>query len=349
MTSRPRDRLPVEAPPTVTRGRVLVVIAVTLLGVLLLNFIAGRALDRLTTNRGYWLVREKWSLLETMPAPADWLILGDSSCNQGIMPDIVAAELGGTAVNLCTVGDMLAVNDAWMLARHIERLGPPKHVIIAHVYDMWARDQRALVRQPLLAKIPLDWGYWRAQEPALTLSAEDERQLMIARYVPLWAENKTLTSWLRHPGLLWQRDMSMTPEGFMAYDKANPGLVRRESKSHIASATKRRFAMSKINRQALETIRALADQHGFDVYIAAGPLYEGMWSDEGFRGHFKAMMQALDAIAAKSPRLHVVLHEPATYSVKQMENADHLVGPAAADFTRKLVAAIRVESAETAP
>jgi hypothetical protein len=343
------DRLPQEPPVPATRGRVLVALAVTLVVVTLLNLVAGRTLDRFTTNRGYWLVREKWALLESLPAPVDWLILGDSSCNQGIKPDLITAELGGTAVNLCTVGDMLAVNDAWMLDRHIERLGPPKHVVIAHVYDMWARDLRALNRQPLLAKVPLPWAYWRTTTPALPLEPADERRLWVARYLPLWSENKTLATWLRHPGVLWQRDLSMTPEGFMAYDKANPGLVRRESKSHIDGARKRRFSLSKINRDALEHIRALADQHGFDVYIAAGPLYEGMWSDDGFKRHFQAMMKALDALAARSPRMHVLLHEPATYGVKQLENADHLVGPAAADYTRRLIAAIQQTAQEKRP
>lgn len=339
----PVDRLPQETPVPATRGKVLLVLAVAILSVFLLNLAAGAALGRYTTNRGYWLVREKWNLLESLPAPVDWLILGDSSCNQGIKPDMVGEQLGGRAVNVCTVGDMLAVNDAWMLDRHIERLGPPKHVIITHVYDMWPRDLRALVRQPLLAKVPLPWAYWRTTTPPLPLTSEQERNLGVARYLPLWAENKTLATWLRHPGVLWERDMSMTDAGFMAYDKANPGLVRREAKAHIDSTRKRRFSLSPINRQSLEHIRALADQHGFDVYIATGPLYEGIWKDEGFKKHFAAMIKALTAVASKSPRMHVLLPEPVTFGVKQMENADHLVGPAAGEYTQKLIAAIQAE------
>ncbi len=343
------DRLPQEVPLSVTRGQVLISLVMALVCVALLNLGASRALDRFTTNRGYWLVHEKWNLLESLPDPVDWLILGDSSCNQGIMPDLISQALGGKAINLCTVGDMLAVNDAWMLNRHIERFGPPKHVIIAHVYDMWPRDLRALNRQPLLAKVPLSWGYWRNSTPPLALTGEDERRLWVARYLPLWAENKTLTSWLRHPGVLWRRDLSMTPNGFMAYEKPNPANVRRESKAHIDSTHKRRFVLSKINRDALEHIRSLADQHGFEVFIAAGPLYQGMWRDDGFRRHFEAMMRALDSVAKKSPRMHVLLHDPVRFEAKQLENADHLVGPAAAEYTRKLIEAIQQSSKATAP
>lgn len=336
-----QDRLPHETPTPATRGKVLLVLAVTLTIVALLNFVAGAALNLYTTNRGYWLVREKWTLLESLPAPVDWLILGDSSCNQGIKPEMIDQQFGGRAVNVCTVGDMLAVNDAWMLDRHIQRLGPPKHVIITHVYDMWPRDLRALVRQPLLAKVPLPWAYWRTTTPPLPLTSAQERSLAVARYLPLWAENKTLASWLRHPGVLWQRNMAMTADGFMAYDKSNPALVRRESKSHIEGARKHRFSLSQINRQSLEHIRALADQHGFDVYIAPGPLYEGMWKDDGFKKHFAGMIKTLGEVASKSPHMHVLFHEPATFGVKQLENADHLVGPAAEEYTQKLIAAIQ--------
>lgn len=348
MTSRSRDWLPTEVPVPATWRRVLVMLVVTLLGVLALNFLAGLALERWTTNRGYWLIREKWRLLESMSAPVDWLILGDSACNQGIDPSIVAAELGGTAINLCTVGDMLAVNDAWMLDRHIERFGPPKHVIVAHVFDVWCREMRSLTTQPLLAKVPLEWGFWRGRKPTLRLKPPQVQQLMLARYAPLWAENTTLASWLRHPALLWDRHMELTPEGFMPHDTANPTNVRRDSKSSIDWVTKHPFKMSAINRKALEHIRALADQHGFDVYLAPAPLYDGLWDKAIFRGHYQAMLVTLDEIASTSPLLHVI-HETDTYPIEALENADHVVGPAATDFTRKLVARIKVLAARSGP
>lgn len=337
----PRDRLPDETTIPATRGQVLVVLAVALAVVVLLNLLATNLLADHTTNRGYWLVRAKWQLLESLPAPVDWLILGDSSCNQGIMPDLLGQQLGGRALNACTVGDMLAVNDAWMLARHIERLGPPRNVVIVHAYDVWHRDLQALVHQPLLAKVPLPWAYWRRSTPPLPLTGAQERKLWVARHLPLWAENNTLASWLRHPQRLWRRNLSLTQGGFMAHDQANPASVRRDSKAHLAALHPRRFAPSQINRQALEHIRDLADQHGFDVYIAAGPLHDGLWRDSRFRTHFAALMHALDRLASTSPRMHVLLHEPVTFPARSLESADHPVGPAAREYTDKLIAAIR--------
>lgn len=336
-----RDRLPRETPVPATRGRLLLALAVALTVVALLNLAAGLALERFTTNRGYWIVRHKWDLLEALPAPVDWLILGDSSCNQGIMPDLIGQQLGGRAVNVCTLGNMLAVNDAWMLARHIERLGPPKHVLIVHVYDVWHRDPRALVDQPLLAKVPLPWGFWRSATPPLALTGAQERKLWVARYLPLWAENKTLARWLRHPTAPGQHEFLLTADGFMAHARANPANVRRENRSHLESIRKRRFTLSQINHQSLVQIRALADQHGFDVYLAPAPLSEGIWRDPDFRRHFAAMTLALETIASESPRMHVLLREPITFPAHQLENADHLVGPAARVYTQQLIRALQ--------
>lgn len=337
----PRDRLPHELPGAATRGHVLLVLAIALATVVLLNLLAARLLAHHTTNRGYWLVRAKWDLLSNLPAPVDWLVLGDSSCNQGVIPEVLAEQLGGSALNACTVGDMLAVNDAWMLARHIERHGPPRHVVLVHVYDMWHRDQRALVHQPLLAKIPLPWAYWRSAAPSLDLTGAQERKLWVARHLPLWADNQTLASWLRHPRRLWQRDLSLTADGFMAHDQANPASVRRDSKAHLAALHPHRFTLSQINRRALEHIRDLADQRGFDVYLAAGPLHDGLWRDPRFRDHFADLMHTLEGLASHSPRMRVVLPEPVTFPAHSLESADHPVGPAAREYTDELVAAIR--------
>lgn len=341
-----QDRLPTERPAPATRGRVLGALAFAAATAVLLNAAAGQALASRTTNRAYWLVRQKWELLENLAAPVDWLIVGDSSCNQGIRPEIFAAELKQRAVNVCTVADMLAVNDAWMLERYIERHGPPKHVLMVHVYDMWQRDLRSLKKQPLLAKIPLDWGYWRSHQPALGLSAEDERALMVARYLPLWAENKTLASWLRHPSKLWQRDFTLTDEGFMPLEKANPKGVRRDAKGHFTATKSRRFSLSKINREALERVRALADEHGFEVWIAPGPLWEGAWKEPSFKRYFEAVMTSLAEFADSSPRLHLLFREPMTFPEGQMENADHLVAKAASQYTQRLIEAYRAASGQ---
>lgn len=341
MARVPPDWLPDERPTPARPRKVALVLLLTVASLLGVNWAAGELLKERTTNRGYWLVDEKWDLLEDLDEPVDWLVLGDSSCNQGIEPTVLEQTLGGEAVNLCTIGDLLAVNDAWMLERHIERLGPPRHVLIVHVYDVWIRTRRYLNRQPLLAKIPLPWGFWEDLDPSVELSPKEERRIAVARYLPLWAENKTLSSWLHHPSKVFERDFHVTDEGFMPLDKANPRNVKRDSREHLERAKKRRLKLAPINEAALDHIAALAERHGFDVWIATSPVWEGVWKDQRFRSMFHGVVRQVQAVAAKHPRLHVILPTPATFRANEMENVDHVTAEAAEDYTREIAEAIQ--------
>ena len=62
--------------------RVWATLALTLALVALADVAVCALRDDHSTNRAYWLVREKWKLLTELDAPVDFLILGDSSGNQ---------------------------------------------------------------------------------------------------------------------------------------------------------------------------------------------------------------------------------------------------------------------------
>ncbi|MEB3229478.1 MAG: hypothetical protein VKJ64_00600, partial [Leptolyngbyaceae bacterium] len=97
----------------------------TLIVVLLFNGLANGFFIYLISQRSFFLASHKWTLLNNLEEPIDWLVLGDSSCNQGVIPEILSRELGGTTLNLCIFGPLLVFNDAWMLEQHIRQVGPP--------------------------------------------------------------------------------------------------------------------------------------------------------------------------------------------------------------------------------
>ena len=119
----------------------LVAIAV----VCLCNAAAGRLLEAFPQNRGYELIKAKWNLLIGLKRPVDVLVVGDSSCYLGIDPEVIESDVGGTALNLCTIGDMTAVGDYWMLDHYVRRFGPPRTVIIGHVHDIWHRSMSPIL------------------------------------------------------------------------------------------------------------------------------------------------------------------------------------------------------------
>ncbi len=330
--------------------RLALTVACALLVVVVANAIAGRLLDAHTTNKGYFLIHEKWRLLEDEATkPVDWLLLGDSSCNQGLDPAALTERLGGTALNLCTVADLLVVNDAWMLDRYIERFGPPKRVVVEHVYDVWHRRLGADLKPEILAEVPQPWGFWRDREPKLRLSRAQKWSLGLARYVPLYSESATLQSWLREPSR-FGRTFALDASGFMAHERSDVRQVKQDTRNHLRFLKGRKFAISRENQRALDRIAALSDEHGFDVFlVATSPVYEELAKSEDYKRYTGDIVRTLENHARGHSRVHVVLKRPVPFPARDMENADHLTAKAAKRYTQRVAAEIEELTAPTPP
>lgn len=314
----------------------------SLLGILIFviffNFAAKLYLKENTTNRAFWLIKEKWELLLQQKKPVDWLILGDSSCNQGVVPSILNERLNVSSINLCTIGDMLSLDNAWMLEKYIQRFGAPKNVLIVHVYDAWNRE----VNRSLLAKVPLNWGYWQQLQPQLDFGLRDTSQLFVEKYIPLYSENQSLAYSLKFPGEAFNRSQSfqLEEDGFMIWEKPNPEYVEAQRKMHIDFTRKNKFNLSSTNRKALEHIVNLAEKYDLNIYLANSPIYEKLYENQDFKAYFTNLQDTLDSYAAKSERVHYI-REPITFPKEEMENADHLVYSAAKVYTDRLISQIK--------
>ncbi len=318
----------------------------TLIGViglvLLVNLAAIGWVRFLTSNQGYFLISHKWQLLLDLEQPVDWLVLGDSSCNQAVIPERLSAELGGTVLNACTVGSVLAVNDAWMLEQHIRQVGAPKNVVLVHVYDSWTRE---ITNETIghLAKIPVSWQQLQQFQPALDLAWDDTSELFLQKYVPLYSANQTLSEWLRRPAHAWRKTTGfyVSSTGFMAMHQPEPEVVVDDTQSHRGYVRSHSFSISEINRAALHRIQTLADQYQFNVYIASSPMHDQLYADRVFQAYFGQMQQTLKQATVGSDRLHVILDRPITIPISQLQNSDHVLEPAAQTYTQGLATAIR--------
>jgi hypothetical protein len=81
----PYDQLPREIPKHFHLRQLTVLLAGMLGMIVVVNLLAIGFLSQYTTNFGYFLNYQKWDLLKRMDKPVQWLILGDSSVNQGII------------------------------------------------------------------------------------------------------------------------------------------------------------------------------------------------------------------------------------------------------------------------
>ena len=113
------------------RRQLMTTAAIVAVLILTVDLVAAALLAWRPVARDHWLVASKWRLLDRARA-TDTLVLGDSSCNQGVRPDVLGAALGGSVLNLCTIGDLLVINDAWMLEAYLRRHPPPARVVVAN-------------------------------------------------------------------------------------------------------------------------------------------------------------------------------------------------------------------------
>jgi hypothetical protein len=325
------------------RGRrtTAITLVVALVVVVMANWGAQTTLTKYTPNMGYWLIHEKWTRLESLDKPVDWLMLGDSSCNQGVRPDVWSQVGLGSAVNLCTIGDMTAINDAWMLETYLAKHPPPKAVVLVHVYDAWHRASGVL-RHSLLGKIPLNYGFWDRMNPKVELTSKQNLNFLLTRYFPLYSDNKSLAKWALSPTT---QAFSVDEHGYMSWGKADPAQVHADLERHKRFLRDREFALSRDNGEALERLRALANERGFDVYIANGPIYEELRRQPTFRAYLAQLNAEMRRFTNSSPRLHFVLQDPPTFQADEMVNCDHLIDDAARVYTEELAAAVKASQA----
>ena len=310
----------------------------TVAGMLILficaNLAVGWYLDRYPSNRGYWLIERKWELLDSLTEPADWLILGDSSCNQGIEPRLFGELVGGTAVNLCTIGNMGILGDAWMLDAYINKFGPPKNVLIVHVHDIWQRQLRPVA----VAQIPDIETRWTDFNFFPDLDSHHIHRFLLARYLPLYAESSTLRQKLLSPlEAFAPNSFEVSPRGFMAWEQAHPDRVRQIAERFAEQVDT--FKVSSVNQQTFDYIETLAQQLGFNVILAQSPQPSVMYRDPRLRDYYRSVNQVLKKMIAGEDKISY-LPDFILFPASQMENTNHVTTQGAFDYTRQLAAQV---------
>ncbi|MBZ8182073.1 hypothetical protein [Oscillatoria salina] len=329
-------QLPKEIMARTTVRRLTISIFGTVLLTGLVNFGLLWYLKNYPQNEGYSRIEDKWQLMLNLSEPVDVLILGDSSCHQGVDPSIIEAELDVEALNLCTIADALVLNSAWMVDKYIQKYSAPKAVILVYVYDVWYRD----LNWNVISQIPLSWGFWHKLEPEIEISFAEQGNLFLDRYVPLYSKDQSIKHIFANPDDWFQQESRDEIEEFNTASKANPEYVEENTEAHFRFVEENQFNLSKSNRLALEKIISLANKYEFEVYLVNSPLYEGLYKNDDFRNYLADVQTTLDRYEKQNDRVHYLFRKPRKFSRNEMENADHVIESAAEIFSHELASEI---------
>jgi hypothetical protein len=302
------------------------------------NLAVSAIFGRTTANRGYETIEAKWDLMAEQTEPVDWLLVGDSSCNQGLDPRVFA-ERGVTALNLCTTGDMLVVGDVWLVEEYLREVGPPRNgILVSHVYDVWARDAESLEATAWV--IPGGDG-WRRNRSLLEASLHERLMAQIGDLIPLYTQPASTIRLMTDPAAVLDAPApQLTGDGFERAGEARPAQVRGDAAGHRASITTTDAAPSRLNRLAMSKLAELTDEAGVPLVVAPSPLYEELWPDPAFQRRFHQTSDFVDAVADDHPSVVPLRADPWLYPAEEMQNADHLAVAAASRHTGVVIDAL---------
>lgn len=331
--------LPTEHEPKRTSQNALVAIAILVLSIFGLNLLLWFVMGERPINRGYWVIKEKWNLLRSAPEPVDWLIVGDSSCDLGLDPEVISSVLGGSAINLCTVASTTVLEDAWMIEEYLSRFPAPKGIIVGHTYDIWARTDQNL--RSAMWLIDSDPAFWRSIQPPMSLSLEEGLALRLSPWVPFLSQARSVEALVLTRGAALSRPrFEMDERGWSPRVQADPDFVRADSKLHAEAVRRLSPELAARNREALQFIVNQADSHEVPIWIVQAPLHDALWRDEAFRDFFDRTTGLIKAEVDRSARVHLLLEEPALYPAERMQNADHVAGEAISDYSERVARAV---------
>ncbi len=331
---------PDEHVPRVPRRDVLLMLALVLVMVFVANAIAVGVLELHPRNRGNEITAEKWRLATTATAPATWLFIGDSSCNQGVIPETVTATAGGTALNLCTVGSNTVADDAWLLDAYVESAGAPTAVVLVHNWDMWLRGPETLLDS--LWAIPGGPSVWQDRAPLLDLSVRESLTARFGRWLPLYTQNSSLLQAIQSPG--GAPEIIFSPTGFMPLEAASEGKLARNLDEHLRRVRREEWFISDWNSTAFDALVAHTETLGVPLYLAMSPVHSELAADPNFAAWTDAFAAMYAERAAASPHVHVLTDRPFPVPPQFLEKADHVSEEGAEQYSRylgELLSAVR--------
>jgi hypothetical protein len=301
-------------------------LAVACLAVAAVNIAARAQLDARPANRGYWLIHAKWGLLAEQKQPVDVLVLGDSSCNQGFNNAVFDRITGRTSLNLCTAGHATVLGDLWMLREYLRDVGTPKTVLVVHASTTWSRSLDFAV----MAQIPRARLIFEQSE--LPLTPVELLRYLVARHLPLYAEDQSVRRWLR--GKLRKLNFKIDRQGFMPANDRTPKGAHGDALG-LLKDVEGLAELSPETQRALAGFDALSESYGFDLVVQHAAMYDALLKQTRFRSEMKQLNGHLTA-ALKSYRRVWFCPGSMPVTGTELENADHLKVEGSVRYTERL-------------
>lgn len=327
----PGEKVPESGPRPV-----LTTLAGALAIVLLINSYVWGSLNVEPRNRGYEVVAHKWSLAEQATEPVDWLFVGDSSCNQSVVPTVIEEITGQSALNLCTIGSATVADDAWILEYYMENVGAPGAVVMIHTWDTWQRENDRLIQ--MLWKLPVGSTAWAGRLPDIDLSRGDEVRTALSGWFPLYSQSASALQVFTSDAPV----IHFETDGFMPME-ANVNRANGDFDVHMAHIREAEFHATEWSVSGLDALIARTAEAGLTLHLLMPPVLDRLIDDPEFAEWFEGYRRFLEAYAVRYAHVSLTGPEPVRTPVENLEKVDHVSADGAAVYSAYVGNLLRAE------
>lgn len=304
------------------------VLALIVVGALLVWLAADVAVyvyyERQPTNDRV-VVDGKWNRLVRAGDDVDWLLVGDSSGEFGISPDVARDEFGYDLLNLSTHRIWKLVDDVWMIEYYLQHHDSRPRILVMHVVGDYQDEFNPLV----MSNVSRSQAFFDRFTFSLDLSIRDQLDVQAARYVPLYYRRDDLIRRIenRVPKAL-REEQNASRDDDTAYLAGQPAAYR--ANDNIVTAQ---------NARILRTLAEIAAEYGVEVYLIHSPVMDDLYADPYFREDLDAIEAWLADFVAGYDHVHF-LPTQWLYTREQMSHPYHVVEAEKPDLTRRVFEAL---------
>ncbi|MCK4922124.1 MAG: hypothetical protein KAS71_13825 [Bacteroidales bacterium] len=328
------DKLPIEILKKISNRKIVSLIVIPLLVAFLVNLYLIFYFERFSPNPFYFIVNKKLSILKKIDKKVDWLVVGDSSGNQGVNPAIIKDSIGGSSYNLCTFADMGLMDGCWMLDYLIKSDLAPKNVIMVQVYDSWNRN----VYPALFGQYPFSWIYRKAVEPELFIPEQYRKDVFYSHFLPIIHQADRIPDRIKTLRSFKQKLAYIDDNGYNPYTfGVNEYEINADFKYHLKYTTDREPYISPHNLIAIKYLQEISENTDINIYLANSPLHDELFADSTFNKFYTKLNEIISSHFNESGRVHYINNPPILFNKSLLQSSDHLTDEGAEIFTRHLL------------
>jgi hypothetical protein len=272
------------------------------------------------------VVTGKWRHLSSTEERYDILLVGDSSGLIGVDPRVISERTGLSCYNACGFGNLLVVNESWLI-QHLETLDRlPRIVVSLHVPDIWGRSEGLLRQQ--LNLFPGEVRPWERYRPIIKPPRESLRQ-RINHWFPMFRTPLEARMALVALGLtvIGRGEVRTDDLGLSRLPAPDPARAVREAQRYLDRLKLQvptSDDLSKVNREAYEAMLDVLEQQGSRLMAAEAPTVDLLSKDPLYLEHLERNRTLLTRVARGRAGFKLAATGRSGFSATNMQNPDHI-------------------------